>query len=137
MAENFSPEEKIRGAAKMGNDPIDIVSVALAFAAFDRPRVPLDRYVKSIATMAEAVGAHVRTLGDQASSVHRAESLGRAIAGDLGYEGDSATYDDLQNANLMRVIDRRKGLPVTLGFPLFWLHSATRPSPSRIWVRTP
>ena len=32
-----------------------------------------------------------------------------------GYTGDELTYDDLQNANLMRVIDRRKGLPVVLG----------------------
>ena len=32
-----------------------------------------------------------------------------------GYSGDELTYDDLQNANLMRVIDRRKGLPVALG----------------------
>ena len=26
-----------------------------------------------------------------------------------GYRGDSKTYDDMQNANLTRVIDRRKG----------------------------
>jgi regulator of sirC expression with transglutaminase-like and TPR domain len=31
------------------------------------------------------------------------------------------TYDDLQNANLMRVIDRRKGLPVALG--ILYLHA--------------
>jgi regulator of sirC expression with transglutaminase-like and TPR domain len=39
-----------------------------------------------------------------------------------GYRGDSETYDDLQNANLMRVIDRRKGLPVALG--VLYLHAA-------------
>jgi regulator of sirC expression with transglutaminase-like and TPR domain len=32
------------------------------------------------------------------------------------------TYDDLQNANLMRVVDRRKGLPVALG--ILYLHAA-------------
>ena len=32
-----------------------------------------------------------------------------------GYHGDTLTYDDIQNANLMRVIDRKKGLPVALG----------------------
>jgi regulator of sirC expression with transglutaminase-like and TPR domain len=31
-----------------------------------------------------------------------------------GYQGDRESYNDLQNANLMRVIDRRKGLPVAL-----------------------
>ena len=32
-----------------------------------------------------------------------------------GYHGDIDSYDDPQNANLMRVMDRRKGLPVALG----------------------
>ncbi len=31
------------------------------------------------------------------------------------YHGDTLTCHDLQNANPMRVIDRRKGLPVALG----------------------
>lgn len=31
------------------------------------------------------------------------------------YKGDAATYDDLDNTNLFRVIDRRRGLPVALG----------------------
>ena len=37
-------------------------------------------------------------------------------------QGDSETYDDMQNANLMRVIDRRKGLPVALG--ILYIHVA-------------
>ena len=30
------------------------------------------------------------------------------------YDGDSANYDDLQNVDIMRCIDRRKGMPITL-----------------------
>src|SRR6516162_6577648 len=37
-----------------------------------------------------------------------------------GYSGDELSYDDLQNANLMRVVDRRKGLPVALG--ILYIH---------------
>ncbi len=44
----------------------------------------------------------------------RSMTLSRVIAGTFSYQGDRQTYDDLQNANLMRVIDRRKGLPVAL-----------------------
>jgi regulator of sirC expression with transglutaminase-like and TPR domain len=40
----------------------------------------------------------------------------------MGYAGDTLTYEDPQNANLMRVIDRRKGLPVALG--ILYLHAA-------------
>src|SRR3546814_4700292 len=39
-----------------------------------------------------------------------------------GYRGDGETYDDMVNANLMRVIDRRRGLPVALG--ILYLHGA-------------
>ena len=122
MAEGFLPEEKIRAAAKLGDSPIDIAAVALAFAALDHPRAPLEHYIKSIAMIAEAVDARVNVLGGRPLSENLAASLGRAIAGDLGYKGDAATYDDLQNANLIRVIDRRKGLPVTLG--ILYIHAA-------------
>jgi regulator of sirC expression with transglutaminase-like and TPR domain len=42
-------------------------------------------------------------------------ALSTVFLGTHGYHGDTLTYDDIQNANLMRVIDRKKGLPVALG----------------------
>ena len=44
------------------------------------------------------------------------------IDGRFGYEGDRLTYDDPQNADLMAVIDRRRGLPVALG--ILYIHAA-------------
>jgi regulator of sirC expression with transglutaminase-like and TPR domain len=52
----------------------------------------------------------------------RAEALAGLIAGRHAYVGDAQTYDDPVNANLIRVIERRKGLPVALG--IIWLHTA-------------
>jgi regulator of sirC expression with transglutaminase-like and TPR domain len=52
----------------------------------------------------------------------RAEALAGLIAGRYGYTGDTESYDDLTNANLIRVVERRKGLPVALG--IVWLHAA-------------
>ncbi len=52
----------------------------------------------------------------------RAEALAGLIAGRYGYAGDAETYDDPANANLIRVIERRRGLPVALG--IIWLHAA-------------
>ena len=49
-------------------------------------------------------------------------ALGEVIASAYGYRGDSETYDDLQNADLVRVIERRKGLPVALS--ILYLHVA-------------
>ena len=42
-------------------------------------------------------------------------ALQDVLVGRHGYEGDTLTYDDIQNANMMQVIDRKKGLPVALG----------------------
>jgi regulator of sirC expression with transglutaminase-like and TPR domain len=47
--------------------------------------------------------------------------LTRLLAGRHGYHGDELTYDDYANANLIRVIERRQGMPVALG--VIWLHA--------------
>ena len=43
------------------------------------------------------------------------------MVGRHGFRGDTETYDDPRNANLMHVIDRRRGLPVALG--ILWMHA--------------
>ncbi len=52
----------------------------------------------------------------------RVAALAGLICGRHSYAGDSETYDDLANVNLIRVIERRRGLPVALG--ILWLHTA-------------
>ena len=52
----------------------------------------------------------------------RAGALAGLLTGRHGYRGDIETYDDPANANLIRVIERRRGLPVALG--ILWLHCA-------------
>ena len=54
--------------------------------------------------------------------IEQARVLGELLVGRLGYRGDSETYDDFANANLIRVVERRRGLPVALG--VLWLHAA-------------
>lgn len=92
---------------------------ALLLASLERPRVPLERYRHHLMLLARDV---VGRLGeaDQDDVKGRANALNDVILGDYGYDGDRLTYDDPQNANLMRVIDRRRGLPVALS--LLYLH---------------
>lgn len=70
---------------------------------------------------------HVTAMTDElADLVHRrgasAASLSEVIARSYAYRGDGETYDDLQNADLVRVIERRQGLPVALS--ILYLHVA-------------
>jgi regulator of sirC expression with transglutaminase-like and TPR domain len=105
--------------AGLGEGPWPLAAAALALACRDRPRVDLARYhhhLDGLAAEAAAAGAAAH------SPEERRAALAAVIAGRYGYEGDRLTYEDLQNANLMRVIDRRKGLPVALG--ILYLHAA-------------
>jgi len=116
-------ETALAGLAALGDDDMDIAETALILAALERPRVALERYRLHLADLADAVGrAAARRQGDMPDIEARVGALIQVIADDLGYRGDELTYDDLQNANLMRVIDRRKGLPVALG--ILYIHAA-------------
>ena len=109
----------LRELAAAASPILPIGEAALALASFERPRVGLARYRQHLATLARDVGRHAEAGGDLAA---RARALNEILLLKHGYSGDELTYDDLQNANLMRVVDRRKGLPVALG--ILYLHAA-------------
>lgn len=109
----------LRDLAGRGAAPLPLAAAALALACRDRPRVDLARYHRHLDALAAEV-AKAAAAADSAEE--RRAALVEVIVGRYGYQGDALTYDDLQNANLMRVIDRRKGLPVALG--ILYLHAA-------------
>jgi regulator of sirC expression with transglutaminase-like and TPR domain len=99
---------------------IDLAEGALALAAFERPQVPFARYREHLAELADEMANE--GAGTVEEGTERTALLARILFTRYGYEGDRLTYDDLQNANMMRVIDRRKGLPVALG--ILMIHAA-------------
>lgn len=115
-------EAVLRAAGEASDDALDIARLALAFAALDRPGIslaPYEEHLKELARSFRAkVGSNPSQSGESAEVI--AGMLADIVAGRYLYRGDSATYDDPQNANMMHVIDRRKGLPVTLG--ILYLH---------------
>lgn len=100
-------------------EPLPLAEAALALAALDRPRVDVARYRHHLSALAREVGEAAGAARDVAA---RIAALNGVIIGRYNYEGDTLTYEDLQNANLMRVIDRRRGLPVALG--ILYIHAA-------------
>jgi regulator of sirC expression with transglutaminase-like and TPR domain len=108
----------LRELGASGERILPIAEAALALASFERPRVGPARYREHLQLLARDVGRHPGAAGDAAA---RARALNDIILLKYGYSGDALTYDDLQNANLMRVVDRRKGLPVALG--ILYMHA--------------
>src|SRR5258708_22795102 len=108
----------------MAAGPLPVARAALALAALERPRVDLARYHHHLAALAHEVGA---AAAGSADIERRVAALNTVILERYGYQGDTLTYEDVQNANLMRVIDRRKGPPVALGIP--YIHA----SRAQVW----
>lgn len=109
----MEPEEALAALQQIGRRPdedIDLIEAALLLAVRDRPQVPLDRYR---AYVDEVAALLVRRIAE--GEEDPVTALIRTLADDHGYRGDQRSYDDLQNANMIRVIDRRRGLPVSLG----------------------
>src|SRR3954454_1698199 len=109
LPEIYDPEQcarYLRGLASADSPVLPIAEAALALASFERPRVALTRYRQHLAALARDVGRHPSASGDLED---RVRAVNEIVLLKHGYSGDELSYDDLQNANLMRVIDRRKG----------------------------
>jgi regulator of sirC expression with transglutaminase-like and TPR domain len=113
--------DELAAIGGLDDDAIDIARTALLLAALDRPGVSREPYRAHLDEIAAAVAARVPA-GATHNLARRAGALAAVLGGEMGYAGDTLTYEDPQNANLMRVIDRRKGLPVALG--ILYLHAA-------------
>jgi regulator of sirC expression with transglutaminase-like and TPR domain len=121
MTQSLSAAEALlRAAGRRTEADIDLADAALALALFERPDTDLKPYRAHLATLAkdvaEATGPRPVAFNE------RILALAEVLVHRHGYDGDRETYDDLQNANLIRVIDRRRGLPVALA--ILWLHAA-------------
>lgn len=94
------------------DDPeIDLAEAALLLAGLDHPRVLVSQYrafLDEVAGEVFELGLHAEGPAEQAAV------LQSVLAGAFGFAGDRETYDDPANANLIDVIDRRRGLPVAL-----------------------
>ncbi len=105
--------------SKRPDDALDLAQMALALAALGRPGLdaaPYAAHLDALADEAEALAEPGMSPAEQVASLN-------AVLFDRGgYQGDSETYDDLANADLTRVIERRKGLPIALS--ILYLHVA-------------
>ncbi len=102
------------------DEGIDLAEAALLLAALDLPDTDLAPYRRHLAELAVTLADAAQSAPDTLEG--KLAALRQVLAGLYGYAGDRASYDDLQNASLIRVIDRRRGLPVALG--ILYLHAA-------------
>ncbi len=108
----------LRHVGTLRDAEIDMGEAALALALAFMPGLNVDRYRQHLRKLADHVREEYQSrlrMKEQDTLHLRVQVLRKIIHEAHGYSGDDDTYDDIQNISLIRVIERRKGLPVSLG----------------------
>lgn len=98
---------------------IDLAQAAVDFGLLSRPGADADAYLRHLEALSRDVTLYAEADADVDDAL---EALVQIIARRYGYGGDEDSFEDLDAANLTRVIDSRRGLPVALG--ILYIHAA-------------
>jgi regulator of sirC expression with transglutaminase-like and TPR domain len=104
---------RLRLLGQKTDGEIDLAEAALLLASLDHPEPGIEDCRARLGRIAGDLGETAAGRGD-GSLAARAEALRQVVAERHGFQGDRQTYDDMENANLISVIERRRGLPVAL-----------------------
>lgn len=117
MAQSFvNIDEALNYLDEVGrgeDSQIDLFEAALALSVQNHPNISLDKYRNHRNKLVEDVEKLYteQRAKDLNAKIH---ALAETFTRRHGYIGDDFRYNDLQNADLIRVIDRRLGLPIAL-----------------------
>ncbi len=95
--------------ARAPTAPLDLAELALTLARDEHPHLDVDAYLGELEAMAREIRPRLRG-GLKA----RTALLCRYLFEDMGFHGDADEYYDARNSYLNEVMDRRKGIPITL-----------------------
>lgn len=106
-----------RRLAQIVREPeCDLAEAALLCCVEADPALDVEGQLLRIDALADRLRSTNRLPSGEA--VHDARALGRFLADDLGFTGDTETYNDPRNGLLSEVLERRRGLPITLSILL-------------------
>jgi regulator of sirC expression with transglutaminase-like and TPR domain len=113
--------EDLNRLGLIDEEEIALDEAALLLALLDHPGTdlaPCYDLLDAMETRLDLIGGAAET------SAERADALTAVLAGEFGFVGDAETYDDPANADLISVLKRRRGLPVSLS--ILWVAMARR-----------
>ena len=108
-------EQTLTAAGEGADEGFPLFAAALACAVHDEP----DRDPQPAIALARHA---VERLAQRLKTESPEEAVAETMSGDLRLSGDLLNYDHPDNADVIAVTERRKGLPVALG--VFYLHAA-------------
>lgn len=108
---------RLTAIGKLPDNTVGLTETALVLAATTRPGADATPYERHLEKLTDDVATYAGKDADNpvGGLEMRIEALRQIMIKRYGYGGAEDAYDDPDCANLMRVIDRRQGLPVVLG----------------------
>ncbi len=107
-----SPAARLAELVSRPESEIDLAAGALLIAAEEYPQLQVAPYLRRLDLLAERVKD--RLAGETAPTVVL-EELCRVLFEEEGFQGNADAYHDPRNSFLNDVLDRRLGIPITLG----------------------
>lgn len=105
------PYREFRQAVERPEESIDLGRAALAVALADYPDLDIARYLRRIDELAVEVS---QRRGADADAFRSIAALNYVLFKEQGFRGNRDDYYDPKNSFLNDVIDRKRGLPITL-----------------------
>ncbi|MDT8340960.1 MAG: transglutaminase-like domain-containing protein [Longimicrobiales bacterium] len=107
-----SPRHAFREEVRRPEAEIDLARVALLVAREEYPHLPVEVYRARLDQLAEEVRGG---LGQESAPLLVLQELTRVLFHQHGFRGNRSDYHDPRNSFLNDVLDRRTGIPLTLG----------------------
>lgn len=93
------------------DEEIEVDRAALLFAAAEYPDLDIEATLTTLDEFAERLGRRVAGIGDP---IQVARMVAEFLHGELGFSGDAEAYYDPRNSYLNEVLERRRGIPISL-----------------------
>ncbi|WP_240807220.1 SirB1 family protein [Polyangium spumosum] len=103
---------------------LDLVQASLVFAESEYPSLDVARYVATLEGLGRAAARRIAQTAPHGTTEERVRVVLEWLYGSQGFRGNAEEYYDPRNSYLNEVLDRKKGIPITLAVVL--LDVATR-----------
>lgn len=115
-APGYSPEARAaaewRRIARMRDEDVSLAEGALWIAAEEYPGLAVDDYLRRLHDMATTLRGRLRA---DVATAEKLLALNHYLFNELGFAGNADDYYDPRNSFLNEVLERRLGIPLTLG----------------------
>ncbi len=114
LTQDIRVDRAIQRMQRIGEGTYDIPGLeegAWAIARFGHPTLDVQAHRFQLDEMARTISV---LAGPGANPSERYHRLRTHVFGDLGFQGDRTSYFDPDNSYLNKVIERRKGIPISL-----------------------